>query len=87
MTAHAITGLLPPTATATGSIRVDGVEVLPGSQALERSSPSSAASALLLRIRDTPLDPRLRIGTQIGEVLRAHSDLPRHDHRAGTGSS
>jgi peptide/nickel transport system ATP-binding protein len=81
MTAHAITGLLPPTATATGSIRVDGVEVL-NSQALERSSPSSAASALLLRDPRHALDPRLRIGTQIGEVLRAHSDLPRHDHRA-----
>ena len=83
MTAHAVMGLLPPAATATGSVRVDGVEVL-NSQAPERCSPAEAASALLLRDPRATLDPRLTIGAQLGEVLRTHRDVSRRDRRART---
>ena len=83
MTAHAVMGLLPAAATATGSIRVDGAEVL-NSQAPERCSPTDAASALLLRDPRATLDPRLTIGAQLGEVLRTHRDVSRRDRRART---
>ncbi|QHN19598.1 ATP-binding cassette domain-containing protein [Gordonia amarae] len=83
MTAHAVMGLLPAAATATGSIRVDGIEVL-NSQAPERCSPTDAASALLLRDPRATLDPRLTIGAQLGEVLRTLRDVSRRDRRART---
>ncbi len=70
-TSLAILRLLPPTATITGDIRLDGQSLLtlpePRMRALRGSS-----IAMIFQEPMTALNPVMRIGAQIGEALLAH---------------
>ncbi|MCD0450506.1 ABC transporter ATP-binding protein [Actinocorallia sp. API 0066] len=71
VTALAVLGLLPPGATATGSVAFDGQELLGlDEEALRRVR--GARIALVFQEPSTALNPVERVGWQIGEVLRAH---------------
>jgi peptide/nickel transport system ATP-binding protein len=83
VTAMSILRLLPQTATVTGSARFEGRELLeaPGSQ-LRRIR--GREISFVFQEPMTSLNPVLRVGHQIGEVLREHLDLSRQAARART---
>ena len=70
-TSLAILRLLPPSATLSGDIRLDGQSLLtlpePSMRALRGSS-----VAMIFQEPMTALNPVMRIGSQIGEALLAH---------------
>lgn len=72
LTALALLGLLPAGATVTGSVRLDGTELL-------GSSPSAVAAArgrrlgIVFQEPATALNPLMTIGDQVAEVLRLHA--------------
>jgi len=71
-TALAILGLLPAAArVASGSIRFAGRELL-GSSEAEMRALRGAQISLIPQEPGIALNPVLRVGEQIGEVLRAH---------------
>ncbi|WIB27141.1 ABC transporter ATP-binding protein [Curtobacterium sp. MCSS17_015] len=74
LTALAVMGLLPTGLTASGSVRVGGVEVL---DARERSlrEVRGAVVAPVFQEPMTALDPLMRAGDQIAEPLRRHRGL------------
>ncbi|GLZ05631.1 hypothetical protein Acsp03_30970 [Actinomadura sp. NBRC 104412] len=69
-------GLLPPSARISGSVRFDGDELigLP-EQAIRRYRGSEIAMVFQDPARS--LNPTMKIGTQITEAIRRHSDLDR----------
>ena len=70
--AQALLGLLPPRYRVRGSIRLAGRELLPlGENALEALR--GAAVALVFQDPLLSLNPVLRAGAQVAEVLRAHA--------------
>jgi ABC-type glutathione transport system ATPase component len=69
--AHALLGLLPPQYRLRGSIRLAGRDLLSlGESPLEALR--GAAISLILQDPSLALNPVLRAGDQIAEVLRAH---------------
>lgn len=74
LTASAVLGRLPANAVATGSIRINGVEVL-GMQASKR--PEEARVAMVFQDSAVALNPLVRVGEQIIEPLRRHRGLGR----------
>lgn len=79
-TAAAIIGVLPPSATATGAIAVDGEEILGlGEVALRRYLGSRIG--YVPQDPMTSLDPVRTIGSQIDESLRLHLGLDRAEAR------
>ena len=76
VTALSILGLLPKTATVTGSARFEGVELLGASRSRLRKIRGREIS-FVFQEPMTSLNPVLRIGNQIEEVLREHMDLSR----------
>jgi peptide/nickel transport system ATP-binding protein len=77
VTALALMGLLPQNATVTGSIRVNGVPVLD----LDEHSYSRLrgdAMSMVFQEPMTALDPTMKVGRQVAEVLLLHSR-----HQAG----
>ncbi|MFJ7995740.1 ABC transporter ATP-binding protein [Streptomyces sp. NPDC096310] len=81
VTALAALGLLPPTATVTGSIRLGGRE-LAGAPDKELRKVRGKDIAMIFQEPMTSLNPVLTIGRQIGEVLRRHQGLSRRQARA-----
>ena len=81
VTAKAVLGLLPTTATATGSVRVTGQEVL-GLDERALRSVRGAKVAMVFQEPSTALNPVETVGWQIGEALRAHRRMSRRDTRA-----
>jgi peptide/nickel transport system ATP-binding protein len=71
MTARAVVGLLPPGATATGSIRLRGEELL-GLAEEELDKVRGSRVAMVFQEPQTALNPVRTIGWQIKEALRAH---------------
>lgn len=67
----ALVGLLPPTARVTGSIRWKGQELIGASEDRMRSL-RGGAIASIFQEPAAALNPVLRAGTQVAEVLRAH---------------
>ncbi|MGJ7440694.1 ATP-binding cassette domain-containing protein [Aquipuribacter sp. MA13-6] len=67
LTAAAVLGQLPVAADATGSVQVDGHEVL-GRPAPLR--PSTARPSMVLQDSATALNPLVRVGSQVAEPLR-----------------
>jgi ABC-type glutathione transport system ATPase component len=69
--AHALLRLLPPRYRVRGSIRLAGRELLP---LAERALEALRGAAISLIFQDPllSLNPVLRVGDQIAEVLRAH---------------
>jgi len=70
-TALALLGLLPPGASVTGSVRLDGVELL---QASGRVLDQVRARRVAMVFQDPAqaLNPHLRIGSQLSRILRRH---------------
>jgi len=71
ITARAAMGLLPPTAIATGSVKVDDVEVL-GASERELEAIRGGRVAMVFQEPQTALNPVRTVGWLIGEALRAH---------------
>ncbi|MGP4025911.1 ABC transporter ATP-binding protein [Actinomadura sp. 3N407] len=79
--ARTLMGLLPPSAEVSGSARFDGTELLGLS---ERDIRRWRGSEIAMVFQDPArsLNPTMRIGVQITEALREHSDLDRKAARA-----
>ncbi|MFZ7088558.1 ABC transporter ATP-binding protein [Curtobacterium sp. RRHDQ10] len=78
MTALAIMGLTPPDAVVTGSIRVDGRELV-GLPDRARAAFRGARVGMVFQEPGTALDPLRRVGAQIVEPVRLHRGLDRRD--------
>ncbi|MEP9415352.1 ABC transporter ATP-binding protein [Gordonia sp. VNQ95] len=76
MTARSAIGLLPDTAHATGSVKVDGVEVL-GRPQKELAAIRGARVAMIFQEPQTALNPVKTIGWQLQQALRAHTSITR----------
>jgi peptide/nickel transport system ATP-binding protein len=81
VTALSILGLLPKTASVTGSARFEGSELLGTSRSRLRKIRGREIS-FVFQEPMTSLNPVLRIGNQIEEVLREHMSLSRSGARA-----
>ena len=81
VTALSILGLLPKTATVTGSARFEGAEMLGASRSRLRKVRGREIS-FVFQEPMTSLNPVLKIGNQIEEVLREHMSLSRSGVRA-----
>ena len=83
VTALSILGLLPKTATVTGSARFQGRELLGASGSRLRKVRGREIS-FVFQEPMTSLNPVLRVGNQIEEVVREHMDLSRAETRRRT---
>jgi peptide/nickel transport system ATP-binding protein len=76
VTALSILGLLPATATVTGSIVYEGAELLGAPRSRMRKIRGREIS-FVFQEPMTSLNPVLRVGQQLEEVLKEHMDLSR----------
>ena len=74
VSSRALMGLLPPSATVTGSARIDGVELV-GMPEEEIRRYRGADIAMVFQDPTRSLNPTMRIGTQITEAVRAHAQV------------
>ncbi|WP_069853914.1 ATP-binding cassette domain-containing protein [Actinoalloteichus hymeniacidonis] len=74
LTALAVAGLLPEGMTATGSVQLDGVELL-GLAEAELAKVRGSGVAMVFQEPLTALDPLMRVGRQIASGLRRHRGL------------
>jgi oligopeptide/dipeptide ABC transporter ATP-binding protein len=72
--ARALMGLLPPTARVSGSALFDGTELI-GLPEREARRHRGADVAMVFQDPARSLNPTMRIGVQIAEAVRAHSEL------------
>lgn len=79
--ANAVMGLLPSSATVTGSIRVNDREVLGLDDNHLRSMRGDEVS-MIFQDASTSLDPTWSVGDQIAETIRAHRKVSRRQARA-----
>jgi len=82
VTAHAIMGLLPPgqLTVASGRVQLEGDELLTKSPAAMRRIRGDRIS-MIFQEPMTALNPVMRVGDQIAEVLDIHSDLTDGERR------
>ncbi len=80
VTALSILGLLPPTASVTGRISFEGVDLLRAERSHLRRVRGRRIS-FVFQEPMTSLNPVLRIGRQIEEVVREHLDVSRRSAR------
>jgi peptide/nickel transport system ATP-binding protein len=80
VTALSILGLLPATATVTGSVRFEGVDLLQAPRSQLRGIRGRKIS-FVFQEPMTSLNPVFRVGRQVEEVLREHLDLSRRAAR------
>jgi oligopeptide/dipeptide ABC transporter ATP-binding protein len=76
VSARAIMGLLPPSATVSGSIRFEGTELV-GMPEPELRRYRGRAIAMVFQDPTRSLNPTMRIGHQITEAVRMHHELSR----------
>ena len=81
MTALAILGLVPPQGAVTGSIRLDGVEVVGADKATLRSVRGGVA-AMIFQNPGAALNPYFTIGGQLTEIVMQHRRVGRAAARA-----
>jgi oligopeptide/dipeptide ABC transporter ATP-binding protein len=74
VSSRALMGLLPGTAEISGSILFDGRELI-GMPEKEMRALRGGDIAMVFQDPSRSLNPTMRIGTQITEAIRAHSDL------------
>jgi peptide/nickel transport system ATP-binding protein len=74
VTAMALSGLLPGSATVTGSVRLGGVELVGADVATLRGA-RGGKIAYIFQEPMTSLNPVFTVGRQIGEVLRVHEGM------------
>ena len=79
--ANAVMGLLPATAAVSGSIRVNGREVLGLNDAALRDMRGREV-AMIFQDASASLDPTWGVGDQIAEAIRAHGAISRGSARA-----
>ncbi|GAA2795744.1 ABC transporter ATP-binding protein [Saccharopolyspora taberi] len=79
VTARAALGLLPPSASVSGSIRLGGRELVGTRQ---WKGIRGNRIAMVFQEPSTALNPVLTIGAQLAEALRAHRSLTRSELRA-----
>jgi ABC-type dipeptide/oligopeptide/nickel transport system ATPase component len=79
--ANAVMGLLPGNASVTGSIRVNGREVVGlGDEALRQMRGNEVA--MIFQDASASLDPTWPVGDQIAETIRAHATVSRSQAKA-----
>ena len=76
--ANAVLGLLPGSTSVTGSIRLDGREVL-GLPEEELRKIRGNGAAMIFQDASASLDPTWPVGDQIAETIRAHRPVGRHE--------
>ena len=81
MTAMALMGLLPESATVTGSVRLDGQELVGQPDSVLRHLRGNRIG-MIFQEPMTALNPVHTIGDQVGEPLRLHRGLTRAAARA-----
>ncbi|GAA2810412.1 ABC transporter ATP-binding protein [Saccharopolyspora taberi] len=81
VTAMAALGLLPPTAEVTGSIRVNGTEIV-GCAPRDLRRIRGNEVAMIFQEPMTSLNPVFTIGWQLVEAIRLHTDLSTRRARA-----
>ena len=81
VTALSILGLLPKTATVTGSVTFDGTELLGASRSDLRKIRGRQIS-FVFQEPMTSLNPVFRIGRQIDEVVKEHMNVSKRGARA-----
>jgi peptide/nickel transport system ATP-binding protein len=81
MTALAVMGIAPAGAVVTGSVRIDGAELV-GMPDRERARYRGGRIGMVFQEPGTALDPLRRVGSQIVEPLRLHRGLDRVAARA-----
>ncbi|MEK8104924.1 ATP-binding cassette domain-containing protein [Micromonospora sp. M12] len=74
VTAMSIAGLLPGSARVTGSVRLDGTELVGARESALRRV-RGREIAYIFQEPMTSLNPVLTVGRQIGEVLQAHERM------------
>lgn len=74
VTSMAVMGLLPSTSSIRGSIKLDGREIIGASQQTMRQMRGKVAS-MIFQEPMMSLNPVLRVGTQIEEMLRQHKQI------------
>ncbi|MGQ5261088.1 ABC transporter ATP-binding protein [Micromonospora sp. ZYX-F-536] len=81
VTAMSIAGLLPASARITGSVRLDGTELVGTRESVLRRVRGKEI-AYIFQEPMTSLNPVLTVGRQIGEVLQVHERMSRRAARA-----
>jgi oligopeptide/dipeptide ABC transporter ATP-binding protein len=76
VSSRAVMGLLPPTATASGSVRFQGQELLGLSDKAMRRH-RGADIAMVFQDPSRSLNPTMRIGAQVAEAVRTHARVDR----------
>jgi peptide/nickel transport system permease protein len=80
MLARTLLGVLPPGAATSGSVTLDGRELLAdGGRALARAR--GREIAMVFQDPSTSLDPVMKVGPQIAEMLRVHRGAGRREAR------
>ena len=79
--ANAVMGLLPAATSVTGSIRVDGREIV-GLGDTDLRSMRGNEVAMIFQDASASLDPTWPAGAQIAEALRAHRPISRREAKA-----
>jgi peptide/nickel transport system ATP-binding protein len=74
--AMALSGLLPRNATVTGSVRLDGAELV-GASAEQLRAVRGKEIAYIFQEPMTSLNPVFTVGRQVAEVLRVHEGMSR----------
>jgi peptide/nickel transport system ATP-binding protein len=78
LTALSLMGLLPDELRASGSATLDGAELL-GLSERELAPLRGERIAMVFQEPMTALDPMMRVGRQVAEVVRTHRDVPRDE--------
>ncbi len=76
VSSRAIMGLLPPTATVTGSIRFEGTEMVGLAEKTMRRHRGSGV-AMVFQDPTRSLNPTMRVGAQIREAIQTHKKTSR----------
>lgn len=80
VTSLALMGLLDDGLTASGSVMLNGVEIV-GTPDRQLSSVRGAVASIVFQEPLSALDPLMRVGKQIAEPMRRHLGLRRHELR------
>ncbi len=78
LTSLAVLGLLPPGLHATGAVQLAGVDLLAARPAVQRAARGKQV-AMIFQDPLAALNPRVRVGRQIDEILRVRDGLSRTD--------
>lgn len=80
VSSRALMGLLPPSATVTGSVRIDGVELV-GLPEEDLRRYRGADIAMVFQDPTRSLNPTMKVGNQITEAIRAHGQVTKEAAR------